>query len=259
MLKKLFLHETHQIAGATFVEQCGWEIPAKFSSVEAEYEALSEDVGLLDLSHSGIFELRGDDRTRFLHGMVTNDIKSLEPGKGCYAAFLTPQGRMVADLRVFCLNDSLLVTVEPSRRETLPTALRKYIIGDRPQLVERSDELAILSLQGPEASHVTTNIFECLAPREPFDHVEASLSGVSLRICRVERTSAGGCDLILPQRNLSEVWNLLLQKGKPSRLKPAGFESYNIHRIEAGIPWSGLDIDENTLPIEVRSDASICW
>ena len=87
----------------------GWQIVQTFSSVESEYWALQKSAGLIDLSCSGIFELKGDDRTRFLHGMVTNDIKSLTPGGGCHAVFLSPQGRMIADLRVFCSEDSFIL------------------------------------------------------------------------------------------------------------------------------------------------------
>ena len=103
-----------------------------------------ESAGLIDLSCSGTFELKGDDRTRFLHGMVTNDIKALTPGAGCYAAFLSPQGRMITDLRVFCSEESFILSTEPAGREKLGPSLRKYIIGDRPLLLDRSEEMALL-------------------------------------------------------------------------------------------------------------------
>src|SRR5262245_27047599 len=125
MMKKLPLHDVHQAAGARFTEFSGWEVPAEFSSIDSEYGALQRSAGLIDLSCSGTLELKGDDRTRFLHGMVTNDVKSLAPGSGCHAAFLSPQGRMTADLRVFCAEDSLILTTEPAAREKLGPALRK--------------------------------------------------------------------------------------------------------------------------------------
>jgi folate-binding protein YgfZ len=229
----------------------GWQIVQTFSSGDSEYWALEKTAGLVDLSSSGIFELRGDDRTRFLHGMVTNDIKSLAPGGGCHAAFLSPQGRMTADLHVFCAEDSLILTTEPAMREKLGPALRKYIIGDRPLLLDRSEELALLSLQGPRATVLLSKMLEePLSLERPYDHFEGTLAGVRIRICRVHRTSAGGCDLIVEQRGLSLVWDLILASGKNDQVQPAGFESFNVHRIKAGIPWYGLDMDERTLPIE---------
>ncbi|MCI0421575.1 MAG: aminomethyltransferase family protein [Acidobacteria bacterium] len=251
MPKKLQLHETHQAAGAVFTEFFGWEVPQQFSSVENEYETLRHSAGLIDLSCSGIFELKGDDRTRFLHGMVTNDIKSLTPGSGCYAAFLSPQGRMVADLRVFCLEESLILETEPSAGEKLAPALRKYIIGDRPQLLDRSEELALLSLQGPKATEQLARLVsQPLALEGSCDHLETTLAGANIRVCRVNRTSAGGYDFIMNRQSLPLVWHSILKIGKADGLLPAGFEGFNVHRIEAGIPYYGLDMEENTLPIE---------
>jgi folate-binding protein YgfZ len=251
MSKKLPLHDIHEAAGASFMDLFGWQIVQKFSSADSEYWALQKSAGLVDLSCSGVFELRGDDRTRFLHGMVTNDIKSLTPGGGCHAAFLSPQGRMTADLHVFCAEDSLILTTEPAAREKLGPALRKYIIGDRSLLEDRSEELALLSLQGPKANALVTKILsEPLSLERPYDHFEATLAGAKARICRVHRTSAGGCDFIVERQSLPLVWDLILANGKNDEVQPVGFESFNVHRIEAGIPWYGLDIEENTLPIE---------
>ena len=257
MSKKLPLHDIHQAAGASFMDLFGWQIVQKFSSVDSEYWALQKSAGLIDLSCSGIFELKGDDRTRFLHGMVTNDIKSLTPGGGCYAAFLSPQGRMTADLRVFCSEEFLILATEPAGREKLGHALRKYIIGDRPLLLDRSEELALLSLQGPKATELLASMLsQPLSLERPYNHFEATLAGSRTRICRVHRTSAGGYDFIVERQSLPLVWDLILQNGKKDGVQPVGFESFNVHRIEAGLPWLGLDMDENTLPIEAGLEKS---
>ncbi|HEU0007856.1 MAG TPA: aminomethyltransferase family protein [Terriglobia bacterium] len=257
MSKKLPLHDIHQAAGASFVDLFGWRIVQKFSSVDSEYWALQKSAGLIDLSCSGIFELRGDDRTRFLHGMVTNDIKSLTPGGGCYAACLSPQGRMTADLRVFCSEESLILATEPAAREKLGASLRKYIIGDLPLFLDRSEELALLSLQGLNATELLAGMLSQSLPLKlPYDHFEATLAGTRTRICRVHHTSAGGYDFIVERQSLPLVWDLILENGRKDGIQPVGFEGFNVHRIEAGIPWFGLDMDENTLPIEAGLEKS---
>src|SRR5262245_36204729 len=249
--RNLPLNEIHQAAGASFMHLFGWRIVRSFSSVESEYWAIRKSAGLIDLSWSGIFELKGDDRTRFLHGMVTNDIKSLTPGSGCYAAFLSPQGRMTSDMRIFCSADSLILTTEPLGREKLGPGLRKYIIGDRPLLLDQSEGLALLSLQGATATPCLSEIVsQPLSLQRPYDHLEATLGSARVRICNVRRTGVGGLDIIVDRQGLAEVWDLILQRGKKHGVQPAGFEGFDIHRIEAGIPWYGLDMDENTLPIE---------
>lgn len=251
MSTKLTLHDLHEAAGASFIDLFGWNLVQNFLSVDSECRALRETAGLIDLSCSGIFELQGDDRTRFLHGMVTNDIRSLTAGSGCYAAFLSPQGRMTTDLRVFCTKDSLFLTTEPAGREKLGPGLRKYIIGSRPVLLDRSEELALLSLQGPKATEMLTKLFpKELSLERPYDHCEATLAGAMARVCRVSRTGAGGFDFIVERHSLPQAWTLILEKGRNDGVQPVGFASFNVQRIEAGIPWYGLDMDENTLPIE---------
>ncbi|MFN8006090.1 MAG: hypothetical protein U0V70_03485 [Terriglobia bacterium] len=123
MLKRSTLYETHLSAGAQFTDLFGWEVPETFTGVSEEYQALQNAIRLLDCTQSGIIEVSGDDRTRFLHGMLTNDIKQLEPGRGCYAGFLTPQGRLLGDMRVYCLEDSFWLTIDSSLRDQIPAAL----------------------------------------------------------------------------------------------------------------------------------------
>jgi folate-binding protein YgfZ len=93
-------------------------------------------------------------------------------------------------------------------------------------------------------------------PEEPFDHLETVVADTRIQVCRVERALAGGYDLILPKPNLSELWKLLLEQGRACGLQPVGLEGYNMHRMEAGIPWYGFDMDESTLPIEAGLEKS---
>ena len=109
----------------------------------------------------------------------------------------------------------------------------------------------MLSLQGPKATELLASMLpQPPSLKLPYDHFEAMLAGAKTRICRVDRTSRGGYDFIVERQNLPVVWHLILASGKNEGVQPVGFESFNVHRIEAGIPWYGLDMDENTLPIE---------
>ncbi|MBA3888461.1 MAG: folate-binding protein, partial [Acidobacteria bacterium] len=80
-----------------------------------QYRALREGAGLLDRSDRGRLVLTGGDRRAYLQGILTNDIEALAPGSGCYAAYLTAQGRMLADLRVFEMGDAILVDLDVSQ------------------------------------------------------------------------------------------------------------------------------------------------
>jgi glycine cleavage system T protein len=260
MLKRSRLHKVQQAEGADFIEHRGWEIPQKFSSVRDEYETLKSSVGLIGLPPSGLIEVTGNDRVRFLHGMLTNDIKALQSGQGCYAALLTAQGRIVADVRVYCLEQSFLLMVEPDLREKVTAGLGKYIIGDQVQLLDQSEELSLLSVQGPRSTELLSLISsQTPSSYKPFDHFKTEVAGREVRVCRVDRISKGGYDFIPYEKDLPELWDFILNKEKPLGGKPVGISALNTHRIEDGIPWYGFDFDETNLPLEAGLENAISY
>src|SRR6201982_2259687 len=98
--------------------------------MEPGYQALRETAGTLDLSARGKIFLTGEDRVRLLHAMSTNHIQQLQAGEGCYAVFLNPQGRILADANVFVMAERILLDVEPEVRERVYQHLDKYVIAD---------------------------------------------------------------------------------------------------------------------------------
>src|SRR5580700_11066112 len=110
-------HEFHHSLGAHFSDLNEREIVAHYGDGRAEYQALRESAGVLDLSFRGRICLMGSDRARFLHGQITNDVKKLSTGEGGYAAVTTAKGKMESDLNVFSLPDELLLDFEPGLTE----------------------------------------------------------------------------------------------------------------------------------------------
>lgn len=260
MSKRSILYETQRDSGADFVEFRGREVPNRFTSLDEEYTALGHEAGLLDLSVQCVVELRGRDRSRFLHGMVTNDIRSLSPGQGCYAFMLSPQGRILTDMRVLCLEEALRLVVDADLVEKDLALLRKYIIADQVEVIDRSADLAILSLQGPKAGEVIAGLCPGTSPPEgPFEHRLIQVGNLQAGCARVRRTASGGYDLIVPEPRSVDLWNLLLQAGKPAGLRPAGLEAWNVRRLEAGIPWYGVDMDEARIPPETGLEEAISY
>ena len=96
----------------------------------------------------------GADRARFLHGQVTNDVKKLRAGEGCYAAITTAKGKMESDLNIFALADELLLDFEPGLTEKISQRLEKYIVADDVQIVDAAPHYGLLSVQGPKAAEV---------------------------------------------------------------------------------------------------------
>src|ERR687894_587337 len=112
------------------------------------------DTLLVDRSERGKLALTGPEAKEFLHGQVTNDIQRLDPGSGCYAAFLTHKGKMLGDLRVLDTGEELLLDCERVALQELFTMIRRFKLGRDVELHKRTLERGLLSLIGPEARAV---------------------------------------------------------------------------------------------------------
>src|SRR5215216_5962189 len=123
-------------------------------AVAEEHRALTRGCGLVDRSERGKLALTGPDAKAFLHGQVTNDVEGLEPGHGCYAAFLTHKGKMLGDMRVLDLGDELLLDTERVALQELFNMIRRYKLGSDVELHKRTLEMGLLSLIGPDARRV---------------------------------------------------------------------------------------------------------
>jgi tRNA-modifying protein YgfZ len=122
--------------------------------LSSEYRSVTEGCGVLDRSERGKLALAGQEARPFLQGQVTNDVESLAPGEGCYAAFLTPKGKMLGDLRILATGDELLLDTERVSLQELFNMIRRFSIGYDVQLHKRTLDHGLVSLIGPEADAV---------------------------------------------------------------------------------------------------------
>src|ERR1051325_11115184 len=134
-MQPLALREFHHGLNARFGELNDAEIVTDYGDSLTEHAVLRESAGVVDLSFRGRLCLTGADRARFLHGQVTNDVKRLRDGEGCYAALVNAKGRMLSDLNVYSLPDELLLDFEPGLVEIVSQRLEKYVIADRVEVV----------------------------------------------------------------------------------------------------------------------------
>src|SRR5258708_14817398 len=151
------------------------------------YQALREAAGYIDLSARGKIFASGEDRVRLLHAMTTNHIQKLQPGEGCYAFFLSAQGRIVADANLFLLPDRILLDVEPEIRARLYDHLDKFIIADDVTLEDNSDTLTAVGIEGPRAAEALASMGAPI-PEAPHSHVDWN----GCIVARVSATGAPG-------------------------------------------------------------------
>ena len=253
------LSSWHRAHGATLINDRGIELPERFSVPQQEYQAVRERAGLLDLSFRAQVCMTGEDRVSFLQGMISNDVKGLQPGSGCPATLLTEQGRIVADLRVYAVDTALLLDVDTRVKDKMIEALSRFIIADDVEMEDLGERQVVIALQGPLASQIFTAAGVSLALDKSFQHQEVMLAGAAVRVIRISDTGEEGYEIYTPIEHAEQCWSALHQAGEPLGLQPVGLAALQMLRIEAGIPWYGLDMDEGRIVLEVGLDQAISF
>ena len=205
----------------------------------ADYRVLTEGCGLLDRSERGKLALTGSGAKEFLEGQVTNAVETLNSGQGAYAAFLSPKGKMLGDLRVLDLGDELFLDTERSALQELFNMIRRYRIGYDVEVHKRTIERGLLSLIGPDARAVAG------ADDLPEDeHVSApgEVAGIHVRLVATD----AGVDLICDAADTGALAAALRARGAVDVDEAAA----EVARVEAGRPRYGIDLDDTVIPQE---------
>jgi glycine cleavage system T protein len=260
MAKESPLIEIHRHNGAQFREEDGWAMPIHFGEPLQEYEAARSQVGLFDLCHHSLLCFTGADRVSFLHGMVSNDVKALVPGKGIYAAFLDVNGKILADTRVFCTGDSFLVDLWEPLKEKILAHLNRYLIADEVEIADLTAQYGMISLQGSKAELLLKELLrsEKVLSGE-LDHGTFQSGDAELRVIRSTRTGQEGYDLIIAVKDLASAVSRIQEIGEKFSLRWVGAQAQEILRIEGGIPRYGVDMDETNLLLETGLDESVSF
>ncbi len=248
----LSLHEFHHGLNARFTEVNGMEVVEHYGDALAEHAALRDSAGVIDLSFRSRLCLTGADRVRFLNGQVTNNVKDLKTGEGCYACLVTAKGKMQSDLNIYCLRDELLLDFEPGLSGAIAQRFEKFIIADDVQVVDASPHYGLLSVQGPKSWAAVQSLglgFDL--PAKPMSL--ATVSDVTLGeiyCMNLPRSGTTGFDLFVPTAALGAVADKLIAAAKAVGGRACGWSALEMARIEAGIPRFGADMDETNLPPE---------
>jgi folate-binding protein YgfZ len=200
--------------------------------------------GLLDQSERGKLALTGADRKAFLNGQVTNDVEALEPGRGCYAAFLTPKGKMLGDLRILDTGDELLLDTERVSLQSLFDLIRRFSIGHDVALHKRTLETGLLSLIGSGARKLAG---AGALPEEEHAHVESEIGGRPVRLIATDV----GVDVLCAAEDTQAVAAALHEAGA----EPIAEEQAEVLRVERGRPRYGVDLDDTVIPQEAGLNA----
>ena len=254
------LTDFHREHGAVFAEYEGWLLPQHFGDTTAEYQLLRSAAGLIDLPQRALLQFTGPDRLSFLQGMLSNDLRCLNPFDGQYAAVLTQQGKVIADVRVLCAMNSFYLDFWENLKDKVIAHFQRYLVADDVEIGDRSAEYTFLSIQGPSAEMLLQKLLsDAPLPTRVKQHAMIDLEGAAICIVREDRGGDPAFDLVLPRASATRVAPVLTEAARQFSASWVGEEAQNILRVENGIPRYGRDFTENNLLLEVGIDDAVSF
>lgn len=214
------------------------------------YAAARGGAGVIDRARGRIV-VSGRDRRSYLQGLLTNDIVALGPGQGCYAAYLTPQGRMIADLFVYELGDVLLLTVTADITDGILAKFDQFVFSEDVAFGDVTATFGQVAIVGPDAAALLARTLDVpagvvVADLPEHGNARAAFLGQPVVIARVTDTGEPGFDLFVDRTVLGALVQALFDAGA----SPVDAAAADALRIEAGVPLFHRDMDEETIPLE---------
>jgi len=216
----------------------GWLVPGVYSTeadaVASEYAAARDASAVLDLSDRGLLSVAGPDRLKFLHNILSNDVKDLAPGQGRRAALMDLKGHVLAFLRVLVEAQSVVLEMTRDSLPTVEGTLEHYRVGSPVRFSRRED--VVLALLGPKSGEIVGGL-------EGEAHRKETLGGEGVVVVGATDLPVAGCVIHVPPTRAAAVFGALAQGGS----KPMGRRALDALRVEAGRAWYGRDVTSENL------------
>jgi glycine hydroxymethyltransferase len=270
-LQKTALNQAHRDLGGRMVPFAGWEMPVQYSGIFEEHLATRNAAGLFDVSHMGVYDVRGADAASFLDTVCGNDCGGLLPGESLYSHFLTPDADVIDDTLIYRRGwDDYLVVVNASNDDKDRTWLESVrdgkvkIDNGRPWARTYGYNAEIRNLRDRKAGSAMRVDIALQGPKSRDTLLAMGVDDVTrARIMKLKRTElcdavVGGFDLIVsrtgytgekmafelfvhPERAV-DFWNAVLKAGEQFGVKPIGLGARDSLRTEAGLPLYGHEM-----------------
>lgn len=250
-LQRTPLHQFHVDHGGRMVDFAGWEMPVQYKSIIEEHKAVRERAGLFDVSHMGEVDVSGAGAEAFLNQLVTNDVTTLYPGRVLYSPMCRPDGGVVDDLLVYMREPNVyFLCINASNIAKDLAWMRSQAEGFDVTITDRSNDYALLALQGPRAQDILQGLTGAKLPILRYYHFqEGTVAGVQCFISRTGYTGEDGFELYHAAADAPALAAALMRAGEAHELQLAGLGARDSLRLEAGYPLYGHELNDDLSPI----------
>jgi folate-binding protein YgfZ len=231
----------------------GAETVLRFGSVDEELNLLRRGCGIFDLGWRGKLVVSGEDRVRWLNGMVTNNTRDLPQDFGNYSFVLNAQGRIQGDLLAFQRGEFYVLECEVGQIAAIREFLDRFIIMDDVEIGDISEKLTSIGVAGPLVLQVLQSAGLLAGELKPGQMVDGSWDGHGFTLVRDPVVVRNWYELWLAPDNVEAFWNLLLSAG----VAPVGADALELQRILLGLPRVGVDTGARELAQETGQDYAL--
>lgn len=283
-VRKTPLHDGHVALGAKMVWFAGWDMPIQYTTIIDEHLTVRQKVGIFDVSHMGKFLIRGKHAGLLMNTLCTNDVQCQALGRCVYSHMANDQGKVLDDTIITAMGeDEYFMVPNAATTGTMREWITYHLRGQ--ELVDMSQELAVIALQGPKANDVIAGLTSedvsdlkffwatlahldrvpsgnqpatspLFVGREGFDK---GGKGVPALISRTGYTGEDGFEIFCWNHDAIAVWTALLDRGRQFGLKPIGLGARDTLRLEKGLLLSGTDFDGSQTSVQTGPSWVIDW
>ncbi|MGY5296486.1 glycine cleavage system aminomethyltransferase GcvT [Staphylococcus haemolyticus] len=248
-LKKTPLYQNYVDSGAKIVEFGGWAMPVQFTSIKEEHNAVRYEVGMFDVSHMGEISIKGNDASKFVQYLLSNDTNNLTDTKAQYTALCNEEGGIIDDLVTYKIGDNdYLLIVNAANTDKDFAWVQKHAPKFDVEVSNVSNQFGQLAVQGPKARDLVSGLVDIdVSEMKPFDFQQnVTLFGENVILSQSGYTGEDGFEIYCEAKDTVDIWNGFIEHN----VVPCGLGARDTLRLEAGLPLHGQDLTESITPYE---------
>lgn len=248
-LKKTPLYQNYVDSGAKIVEFGGWAMPVQFTSIKEEHNAVRYEVGMFDVSHMGEISIKGNDASKFVQYLLSNDTNNLTDTKAQYTALCNEEGGIIDDLVTYKIGDNdYLLIVNAANTDKDFAWVQKHAPKFDVEVSNVSNQFGQLAIQGPKARDLVSGLVDLdVSEMKPFDFQQnVTLFGKNVILSQSGYTGEDGFEIYCEAKDTVDIWNGFIEHN----VVPCGLGARDTLRLEAGLPLHGQDLTESITPYE---------